>query len=577
MLAKVGLLVALAWILAGCNRTPNEDRLAGFERDYFDALFRARPTLASAEGLHQYDGRLDDYDPISIDRRIDELGRMLIRLRSVNAQDLTSAEAIDRQLIEARIRRELLLLGPSGRVRSSPSFYFELPAKTMERLARRPYATASKRLDAVIVSVNEVEAVLAAVRTNIGKTSRAQAESGIDLADGFHRFVDGDLRQWGRSAAGIDARLAQSFEVSLDLTVDSIKETQQWLREDLLPRSSAKYSADPRNLIMAVLFDSLVEMPLSELRELAGSMLESDYGALVEQADQVAPGSSPRAALANAAGDPPPVRQLRAELLKQARDLERFTRTRGLATLPEPDPEIKLEVLIDERWPSLRSPLQPFDVDIPPMGGGERRDPTSGYLVVSPPVDAWPAALQQEVWRQFGRANARLAAAALMVPGRYLQSIYAMRRPTQAQRMLQSRVTREGWGHYVEQMVVEAGLDDGDPVLKLIQLHRAVLRDCRFVASVGLHGGGMAPEEAARLFREKALLSPALAALEVRQTIVDPMRLAPALGKARILRLREDFRKARGPGYKVREFNDEFLKYGGMPVPLIRQAMLGHQ
>jgi len=551
--------------------------LASFERDYFDALFRSRPTLASAEGLHQYDGRLDNYDPISLDRRIDELGRLLLRLRSVGKQGLTPGEAIDRRLIEAGIRRELLLLGPSGRVRHSPDFYFEVPARAMERTARRRYAPASKRLDAMIVSVTEVEAVLAALRTNVSETSRAQVESGINLAGGFHRLVDGDLRQWGRSAAGIDSRLSQSFEGSLVLTIDAIQETQQWLREELLPRATARHSADTRNLVMAVLFDSLVEMPVSTLRKLAGSMLETDYAALAGQAAQVAPGSSPRAALEVAAGDPPASRQLRAAMLKHAHDLERFTRARGLATLPAPDAAIKLDILVDERWASLRSPLQPFDCDLPPTEGGEKRDPTSGFLVVSPPVATWSAALRQEVRRQFGRANARLAAAALMVPGRYLQSLYASQRPTQAQRLLQSRVTREGWGQYVEQMVVEAGLDDGDPALKLIQLQRAVLRDCRFVASIGLHAGGMTPAEAAKLFRERALLSPELAALEVRQTIVDPMRLAPALGKALILRLRDDFRQARGASYKVREFNDEFLKYGGMPVPLIREAMLGQQ
>jgi hypothetical protein len=44
------------------------------------------------------------------------------------------------------------------------------------------------------------------------------------------------------------------------------------------------------------------------------------------------------------------------------------------------------------------------------------------------------------------------------------------------------------WAHYATQMMVEQGLGDGDPKLKVAQLEMALLRDCRFIASIEAYG-----------------------------------------------------------------------------------------
>jgi len=40
-----------------------------------------------------------------------------------------------------------------------------------------------------------------------------------------------------------------------------------------------------------------------------------------------------------------------------------------------------------------------------------------------------------------------------------------------------------------------------------------------------------------------------------------------------LLRLREDFRAARGASFKLRSFHDAVLPYGGLPVTLIRWGL----
>jgi uncharacterized protein (DUF885 family) len=49
------------------------------------------------------------------------------------------------------------------------------------------------------------------------------------------------------------------------------------------------------------------------------------------------------------------------------------------------------------------------------------------------------------------------------------------------------------------------------------------------------------------------------------------------LGKLEILRLREDYKKAKGKAFKLKDFHDKLLSYGSIPVQMIRQRMLEGQ
>ena len=46
------------------------------------------------------------------------------------------------------------------------------------------------------------------------------------------------------------------------------------------------------------------------------------------------------------------------------------------------------------------------------------------------------------------------------------------------------------------------------------------------------------------------------------------------LGKLQIMKLREDYKKQVGEKFNLQEFHDRFLEQGGMPLKIIRRAML---
>ena len=54
-----------------------------------------------------------------------------------------------------------------------------------------------------------------------------------------------------------------------------------------------------------------------------------------------------------------------------------------------------------------------------------------------------------------------------------------------------------------------------------------------------------------------------------------PTYLYYTLGKLEILKLRDDYQKKLGPAFTLEKFHDAFLAQGPLPLPLLRQALLG--
>jgi uncharacterized protein (DUF885 family) len=106
-------------------------------------------------------------------------------------------------------------------------------------------------------------------------------------------------------------------------------------------------------------------------------------------------------------------------------------------------------------------------------------------------------------------------------------------------------------------------------------LANALLRNARFLSAIGLHTRGMTVEESKQLFMEEAFQDPGTAEQQANRGTYDPAYLNYTLGKLMILQLREDWAAERGDREAWKAFHDEFLSYGGPPVPLARAQMMG--
>ena len=144
----------------------------------------------------------------------------------------------------------------------------------------------------------------------------------------------------------------------------------------------------------------------------------------------------------------------------------------------------------------------------------------------------------------------------------FLHLLHANRSPDLFGRVFVGYAFAEGWAHYAEELMWEAGLGDGDPETHIGQLANALLRDVRFLSSIGMHTRGITVAESERLFRDQALQDAATARQQAARGAFDPAYLNYTLGKLMIQQLRDDWCSARGGRQAWKQFHDQFLSYG---------------
>ena len=108
--------------------------------------------------------------------------------------------------------------------------------------------------------------------------------------------------------------------------------------------------------------------------------------------------------------------------------------------------------------------------------------------------------------------------------------------------------------------------------MKVGQLSNALLRNCRYLSAIGLHARGMTVAQSEELFKTECYQDAGNSKQQAARGTYDPGYLNYTMGKLMIRKLRDDWTK--GDRTKWKAFHDEFLSYGGPPIPMVRQAMM---
>jgi len=556
--------IALWLALAGPGTAPPP--FAAFVDAYFDSLYAYAPSLATAAGFHEYDARIENRSARTIERRVATLTRQRARLDSLRASALGSDDSIDAAMIAGAIRSELLDLEVIQPWRKNPMGYVGLAGNAVDLLMKRTFAPPVERLKSVTARLRGVPALLVAMRANVTAPPREFTDLAIRIAGGSVGFFQHDVATWAREAAGGDTAVWRAFTAVNDSVVAAMAAATTWLKSDLLPRSHGTFAIGARAFADKLRYDEMVDIPLDRLLALGEANLEKDHRAFLATAQEVAPGATPERAMASLEADHPDA----ATLLASVRATLEGTR----------------QFLIDHQIVDLPSEVRPIVAETPPYArvgtfasmdtpGAYERHATEAFYYVTPPEADWDAAHVEEHLRLYNTSVMDIITIHEAFPGHYLQFIYAKQFPTKTRKLLAANTNVEGWAHYGEQMMVEQGFGNGAPRIRLAQLSEALLRDCRWVAGIKEHTQGLSVDDAAKqYFTDRCFQQPANAYEEARRGAYDPAYLYYALGKLEIYKLRADYRTAKGAAFSLREFHDQFVRQGGVPIKLIRRILL---
>lgn len=131
----------------------------------------------------------------------------------------------------------------------------------------------------------------------------------------------------------------------------------------------------------------------------------------------------------------------------------------------------------------------------------------------------------------------------------------------------------EGWALYAESLGSELGLYS-EPHQYFNRLNSELFRAVRLVVDVGLHRKGWSREQALRFMMENTFSGEAGAASEIDRYIALPgQALAYKVGQLKISAIRVKAETALGARFDVRDFHDELLKDGALPLALLEAKM----
>lgn len=514
----------------------------GFVSSTVEQYFQLDPSFAVYQGRHDFDGKLPDWSDSGIKKVIDFW--RLIYSQAQGFTGLDSNQQFERDHLLHIIRGQLFWLEDAESPYTNPTFYVNGGLDPNVYLTRE-YADAATRMKATIAFLKAVPAAAASIQANLR----------MPLPTTFINYGAGAFNALGNSYvndtkavfAGVnDAALQKELADSSASASTAMKNLAAWLNQNAAG-SGQTYALGSARFARMLAANDGVDIPIDQLRQIGEADLQKNRDAVAAACAQFAPGDTVPGCLGKLNAIAPPGGAL-AAATNQIAELRSFVLAKDLVTIPGNE-----QVLV-KTSPAFRPVIY--------------IDPPGPYEVGIPSIYYIPAGAS------LSEPDLLFVSAHEAIPGHFLQFLHANRASSLVARLFVTGGFAEGWAHYGEEMMWEAGLR-GTPEARLGMLLNALLRDCRFLSAIGLHTEGWSVAQAQALFQQQCYQSAGGANSQALRGTYDPGYLNYTMNKLMIRKLRDDWTATRGGQSAWKAFHDQFLSYGGPPVPLVRSAMMG--
>jgi uncharacterized protein (DUF885 family) len=538
--------------------------LPHFVDEYLTYLHEVHPTSATFDGVHVHDDLLEDLSRRAIDGQVRDLGALARRLAAIDPARLTDAERQERPALEATLKSRLFELEQVRTWERSPQHYADIISTSLAGQALFEYAPLAERARRVVSKLRQVPRLVQAARDNIKDPAGIFVKVGLESMRGTQRFIDEDLpRAFGRLD---DLHILGDLADASTEASASVGAYIEYLEKDLAPRSRGSFRLGRERFQEKLRVDEGLTLDVDQLLAIA----ERELHATQEEFRRVASrmnGGDPRAAWERAKADHPPAGQLVSVAQQQLGELAQFIQERRIVTIPPGAPVDVAPTPRFYRW-TFASMWTP--------GPFEARPLRATYYITD--VDpAWTADRQAEHLRDFNYGNLWSISIHEVFPGHFLhyQHLRQIESKLRKSILFSSTALVEGWAHYCEQMMLDEGFRKNEPGVRLGQIAEALIRLCRFIVGIRLHCEDLSVEQGVRFFKEEAFLEEGSARREAERGTFDPSYVLYSAGKLMIMKLREDYKAKKGAAFSLRQFHDDLLGNGTVPVWLHRSLLLG--
>ncbi len=232
---------------------------------------------------------------------------------------------------------------------------------------------------------------------------------------------------------------------------------------------------------------------------------------------------------------------------------------------------------MDSRLPQLFGRLPQAPYDLKEMEAYRARSAPQAYYYSAPEDRSRPGYFYVNTYDLPSRPKYTMTALALheAVPGHHLQIAIAQELEDLPwfRRQLGFTAFVEGWGLYAEHLGYESGMYE-DLLQRFGALTFEMWRACRLVVDAGLHHKKWERERAVQFMKKYTPNSELDIRSEIDRYIVWPgQALAYKIGELRIKELRGKAETALGEAFDLREFHDQVLGNGAIPLWLLEKKL----
>ncbi len=553
----VTVLLASA-ALASCNMAPTtgitaQAPWAEFTKATIDSWLKVDPYFAVYQGAHQFDGQFADWSPAGLKARGDFLRKVIADAKGYDKVD--GRDKFERDYMVKVAEGQLFWLETADQPHTNPGWYVGNFDPNV--YLTREYADKPTRAKALAQFLEGVPAAAAQIKANLkGPIAAPLVTYGVSAFQGYAEFYPKDALS--AFADVQDPALQQRLKDASAKAAAAMTDLATWLKGQ--EGAQASFALGPDRFAQMLRDTEAVDVPLDQLEQVGEADLKRNQDALKAACDQFAPGQTIPACMDKMNANKPAAGAV-AEATSQIPMLTAFVKEKDLVSIPG------TEQALVRQSPPYNAQNGAY---IDPPGPFEKGIPSIYYIAAPDP--SWPAAKQADYIP--GKDDLMFTSVHEVMPGHFLQFLHANRAPSFFGRLFVGYAFAEGWAHYSEEMMWEAGLGNGDPEIHIGQLSNALLRDCRFLSAIRLHTKGMTIEQSTKFFQEACYQGEGTAEQQARRGAYDPAYLNYTLGKLMIRKLRADWTATHGGRQGWKAFHDEFLTYGGPPIPLVRQAMM---
>jgi uncharacterized protein (DUF885 family) len=544
--------------------TYSTEPLPHFVDDYLSYLHETCPTRATFDGVHLHDDLLEDMSRSALDAQVRELGGFARRLAAIDPGGLTPLEKIERPIIEANIQARLFELEDVRTWERHPGSYGELLGASLAGQALFEHAPVEERARRVLSKLRQAPRFLQAARENVKDAPGIFLKVGLETLRGTLKFIEDDLP---RAFSDVDdLHLLGDLADAATEAASAIQGYIVYLETDVAPRARASFRLGRGRFERKLRLEEGVTLGADALLAIASRELQATQDEFRKVAARVGPGD-PVEVWRKAKAQHPAAGELVQVAREQVGALLTFLERSGLVSVPAGEPVVVGSTPKFYRWTfaSMWTP-GPFEAKA-----------TRAYYYVTDVDPSWPDERKEEHLRDFNLGALWSISMHEVYPGHFLHDQHLRRLESKLRKSIMFAPASfvEGWAHYGEQLMLEAGFGRGDDLIRLGQLAEALIRLARFVVCIRLHAEDFSVEQGVRFFREEAFLEESSARREAERGTFDPTYLVYAVGKLMLLKLRSDCEARQAGRFSLRSFHDTLLRNGTVPFKAHRQLMLG--